>query len=194
MGGERRLFEAERHLCADALLGELRLHPSYTLRRLFGFTESAPETGGSQTFDRGDGNVINQGLSMISAPRFLFIEALRARVRARETFREVLPVPALSHLFLGLQIGCVEAVHTNASEDLDISDGVYLLTHLCLSGSAPPAPYPDCGIADLAIECEAYACALPTSDSPILPEVGTASQARKSLQDNGVPCNLFRMP
>ncbi len=53
----------------------------------------------------------------------------------------------LTHLFDTAQpITCVAAADGNGDGGLDISDPVYFLSHLFSFGSAPAAPYPDCGV------------------------------------------------
>jgi len=42
--------------------------------------------------------------------------------------------------------GCLEAADANADGSLDISDGISLLYYLYAGGTAPPPPFPDCGI------------------------------------------------
>ena len=57
---------------------------------------------------------------------------------------------------------CDEAADVNADGFLDITDGIYLLLYEFANGAAPPAPFPDCGIAPLD-------AAFPCSEHPTCP-------------------------
>lgn len=57
------------------------------------------------------------------------------------------PVAALFQLFSGeAPASCPSAVDSNDDGSLDVSDSVFLLALLFYGGSAPPVPYPACGI------------------------------------------------
>ena len=57
---------------------------------------------------------------------------------------------ALSWLFLGGRgPGCLAAVDANDDDIVDVADPSYLLNHLFLGAPPPPAPYPECDIAEL---------------------------------------------
>jgi hypothetical protein len=68
------------------------------------------------------------------------------------------PITALSHLFLGLPVGCRDAVDANDDGVTDISDGIYILGFLFLGGGSPPAPYPQEGRDPTpdAVDCQEY--------------------------------------
>ena len=56
----------------------------------------------------------------------------------------------LNWLFLGEATpGCVAATNTDGVGAVDITDPIYLLTHLFRGGPAPVAPYPGCAIGTL---------------------------------------------
>ncbi len=50
--------------------------------------------------------------------------------------------------------GCLAAVNTNADDKVDIADPVSLLNFLFGGGSAPAAPFPDCGPGMLPADAE----------------------------------------
>ena len=56
------------------------------------------------------------------------------------------PVCILNWLFAGeAPPGCVAATNTNGDDGANVADATYLLNHLFAGGSAPLAPFPDCG-------------------------------------------------
>jgi hypothetical protein len=57
------------------------------------------------------------------------------------------PVAILDYLFQGEQCPCPLASDANADAALDIADAIAQLGFLFSSGAAPPAPFPDCGMA-----------------------------------------------
>ena len=52
----------------------------------------------------------------------------------------------LSYLFLGDDIGCLNSADFTDDGVLSILDGILLLEYLFLGGTAPPAPFPSCGM------------------------------------------------
>lgn len=78
------------------------------------------------------------------------------------------PVVLLLDLFAqGSTIRCFDAADANDDTRLNVSDVVYSLAFLFLGASAPPAPWPGCGI-DLTptdLGCEEYSlCPIPMED------------------------------
>ena len=56
-------------------------------------------------------------------------------------------VSDLTALFRELgSLDCADAADVNDSGRVDLADGVFLLRHLFIEGSAPRAPFPDCGV------------------------------------------------
>jgi hypothetical protein len=68
------------------------------------------------------------------------------------------PIHALSYLFGGQAVPCLDAVDANDDGKTDIADAIYTLTHLFASGPAPRAPFPGCGTDPTA---DALSCAAP---------------------------------
>ena len=68
----------------------------------------------------------------------------------------------LSHLFLGEPINCENSADFTDDGVLSILDGIQLLSFLFLGGSAPAAPYPNCGMdptsgsldCEIAVNCQ----------------------------------------
>ncbi|MBT6541498.1 MAG: hypothetical protein HOM39_08035, partial [Planctomycetes bacterium] len=54
---------------------------------------------------------------------------------------------------------CDNAADSNDDGTLNIADAIALLSYLFSGASAPPAPFPDCGIDPTvdALECDAFA-------------------------------------
>jgi len=72
---------------------------------------------------------------------------------------------ALGWLFTGDDApGCVAALNTNGDEGVDLSDAISLLAFLFQGGFAPVAPFPDCGLGELAADT-----ALGCVDAPACP-------------------------
>ena len=72
-------------------------------------------------------------------------------------------VCTLNWLFLGdAEPGCVAATNTDGAGVVNITDPIYLLTHLFLGGPPPVDPFPACGTSDLAADaalgCVETAC------------------------------------
>ena len=64
----------------------------------------------------------------------------------------------LLYLYEGASSSCLEALDADGSGTVELTDGMTILNHIYLSGAAPPAPYPDCGIAAELLGCESGAC------------------------------------
>ena len=58
----------------------------------------------------------------------------------------------------GRQPDCLDASDSNASRDVDIADPVHILNFLFTGGPAPPAPFPECGGAVVALGCDRSPC------------------------------------
>jgi hypothetical protein len=68
-------------------------------------------------------------------------------------------ISMLSYLFLGVSLGCLDALDANDSSAVDIADPISALGWLFSGGPPPPPPFPECGLdptAD-AIGCDTYA-------------------------------------
>ena len=58
------------------------------------------------------------------------------------------PIWTVNELFLGdRKTTCPIAADCNGSGAVDISDPIYGLSFLFIGGPAPPAPFPECGVA-----------------------------------------------
>lgn len=69
------------------------------------------------------------------------------------------PILALSYLFGGASVPCLEALDANASGTLDLTDPIRMLQMMFLGGPAFPAPYPTCGAPpQLMLGCASSAC------------------------------------
>jgi len=70
------------------------------------------------------------------------------------------PVAALGCMFLGKPTTCEDALDIDDNGVLELGDPICLLNYLFVSGSAPAAPFPGCGIdpadADDALGCERH--------------------------------------
>jgi hypothetical protein len=65
-------------------------------------------------------------------------------------------IRSLGVLFLGEPVGgCPAACDANADGVHDVSDAVYTLVFLFSGGSAPPAPWPECGPGEGGAGCDA---------------------------------------
>jgi hypothetical protein len=70
-------------------------------------------------------------------------------------------IDILWFLFRGSpRLECLDAADADDNGGVDLADAVYLLHHLFAGGSAPPAPYPRCG---LDLTADALGCALTSS-------------------------------
>ena len=68
-------------------------------------------------------------------------------------------VHTLLVLFRGLGAGsCPPASDCNADGEVDVTDAIFHLSYLFLSGTRPPTPYPDCSEAALE-DCSGAFCA-----------------------------------
>jgi hypothetical protein len=68
-------------------------------------------------------------------------------------------VSVLEWLFRGgVEPDCREAADVNATQGVNIADAVYLLQALFIGGPKPPAPFPECGSAAVALGCAESAC------------------------------------
>ena len=62
-------------------------------------------------------------------------------------------------LFLGGRWpDCLEAANANGSSRLDLADAIYTFNFLFLGGPEPPAPFPECGTATIAVGCDRSQC------------------------------------
>ena len=71
------------------------------------------------------------------------------------------PLGILGYLFLnGGSGGCLKALDVNDNGKVEITDSIVLLQHLFEGGTAPPAPFPDCGTDPTAdgLSCERLGC------------------------------------
>ncbi|MEM7167184.1 MAG: di-heme oxidoredictase family protein [Planctomycetota bacterium] len=72
-------------------------------------------------------------------------------------------IATLNYLFNSGPLTCEAAADCNANGGVDLADPVYLLGYLFASTTAPPAPFPDCGVdpAPSSLTCDsAPACGL----------------------------------
>ena len=70
-------------------------------------------------------------------------------------------VAALAVLFTGGTTSCQDACNVNGDAAVDIADAIYLLSYLFSGGAEPPAPFPECGIAEQ-LGCDAGPSCLST--------------------------------
>ncbi|MGE4618436.1 MAG: FG-GAP-like repeat-containing protein [Planctomycetota bacterium] len=97
-------------------------------------------------------DVVVSSYSDDSVSVYLGEEASARFIRGDMNFDNVVniadPVGLLNLLFNnpGPLTGCLDVFDFNDDGDVDISDSVYLLQYLFTGGSAPPAPFPSCGI------------------------------------------------
>ena len=61
----------------------------------------------------------------------------------------------------GRDLPCREAGDANASAQINLADGVYILQSLYANGPPPPYPFPHCGQAEFEIGCENPTCPVP---------------------------------
>ena len=72
------------------------------------------------------------------------------------------PVTILGWLFQGRRRPpCLEAADVNGSKQVNLADAVYAFARLFSGGPPPPNPFPDCGIAELALGCLSPGCPQP---------------------------------
>jgi hypothetical protein len=67
----------------------------------------------------------------------------------------------LNSLFQGFpgEPPCLDAADADDSGTIDITDAIFILSYLFIGGSAPPAPFPSCGLdptADDTLGCDSY--------------------------------------
>ncbi len=70
-------------------------------------------------------------------------------------------VSILDALFGGVPLACALAGDSNDDNSADISDAIFELTYLFVSGAAPPAPFPACGedpTGGSTLTCDTPAC------------------------------------
>ncbi|MBI4586831.1 MAG: hypothetical protein HY717_22690 [Planctomycetes bacterium] len=68
----------------------------------------------------------------------------------------------LGYLFLGKSaIQCLEAANANGGSEVNIADPIYTLQWKFLGAPPPPAPFPSCGFAEIAVGCDESTCAGP---------------------------------
>jgi hypothetical protein len=58
------------------------------------------------------------------------------------------PIRLIFALYGGGSIDCLQSADTDDGGGLDLTDAIVLLNYLFLSGSPPPAPFPECGAVD----------------------------------------------
>ncbi len=66
-------------------------------------------------------------------------------------------IKVLNFLFLGgARPECDAACDINADGSFDVSDAIFQLDHLFVTGAPIPAPFPQCGVEEEGLDCQAY--------------------------------------
>src|SRR5262245_57516850 len=112
---------------------------------------------------------ISIGSSFTPGESLKAVPFIRGDVDANGNLEIADAVRIFGFLFLGTPrfLSCKDAADANDSEEVDLSDGVYILAYLFLGGSEPPAPFPGCGAdpTDEALDCRSHAfCPVPFCD------------------------------
>ena len=103
---------------------------------------------------------VEVGKLYVAEEAFALLKELSS-VKFSESIDVTDAIVILSHLALGVRYDdCHDALDSDDSGTIEISDPIYLLNYLFLAGAAPPSPFNECGPdpTDDTLDCDEYLC------------------------------------